>query len=125
MLCVSSERSDKGPGDPRGARKEAGCRSREAAEAAEQGQGWGTKPAEIEQSIGRLKQRYSRVARYYRMDYDREAGTFRYSVDEEKRARAEKLDGSYLLKTGRENLTADEAWRIYILLKQAESLFGR
>jgi RES domain-containing protein len=38
---------------------------------------------------------------------------FRYSLDEAKRARAEKLDGSYLLKTDRTDLSADEAWRIY------------
>ena len=34
------------------------------------GKGKGTKPAEVLESIGRLKERYSRVARYYRMEYD-------------------------------------------------------
>ena len=29
------------------------------------GKGRGTKPAEVVESIGRLKERYSRVARYY------------------------------------------------------------
>ncbi|HSQ10145.1 MAG TPA: hypothetical protein VLN25_05970 [Burkholderiaceae bacterium] len=57
------------------------------------------------------------------MEYDGETGTFRYSLDEEKRVRAEKLDGSYLLKTDREDLTADEAWRTYTLLTQAEAAF--
>ena len=38
-------------------------------------------------------------------------------------ARAEKLDGSYLLKTDRGDLSADEAWRIYTLLTRAEAAF--
>ena len=37
--------------------------------------------------------------------------------------RAEKLDGSYLLKTDRRDLSADEAWRIYTLLTRAEAAF--
>jgi len=77
----------------------------------------------VQQSIGRLRESYSRVARYYRMEYDAETKTFRYSLDEAKRAQAEKLDGSYLLKTDRADLTADEAWRIYILLTRAEAAF--
>lgn len=75
------------------------------------------------ESIGRLKERYSRVARYYRMEYDSEKKVFPYNWDEVKRARAEKLDGSYLLKTDRQDLTADEAWRIYTLLTRAEAAF--
>jgi len=75
------------------------------------------------ESIGRLKERYSRVARYYRMEYDSEKKVFHHSLDEAKRARAEKLDGSYLLKTDRQDLTADEAWRIYTLLTRAEAAF--
>jgi hypothetical protein len=39
------------------------------------------------------------VARYYRLEYDSEKKVFHYSLDEAKRARAEKLDGSYLLKS--------------------------
>jgi transposase len=57
------------------------------------------------------------------MEYDAETKTFRYSLDEAKRAQSEKLDGSYLLKTDREDLSADEAWRIYILLTRAEAAF--
>ena len=80
-------------------------------------------PKKVLESIGRLKERYPRVARYYRMEYDAQAKAFRYSLDEEKRARAEKLDGSYLLKTDRTDLTGDEVWRIYILLTRAEAAF--
>jgi len=87
------------------------------------GQGRGTKPNQVLESIGRLKERYPRVARYYRMEYDPDAKVFRYSLDEEKRARAEKLDGSYLLKSDRADLSADEAWRIYMTLTRAEAAF--
>jgi transposase len=80
-------------------------------------------PKKVLESMGRLKERYPRVARYYRMEYDAEAKAFQYSLDEEKRTRAEKLDGSYLLKTDRTDLTADEVWRIYILLTRAEAAF--
>jgi hypothetical protein len=87
------------------------------------GKGRGTKPAEVLQSMGRLKERHSRVARYYRMEYDAETKVFRYSLDEHKRTRAEKLDGRYLLKTDRGDLSAEEAWRIYVLLTRAEAAF--
>src|ERR1035441_10124356 len=87
------------------------------------GKGRGTKPAEVVESIGRLKERYSRVARYYRMEYDSQTKVFRYSLDEAKRAGAEKLDGSYLLKTDRTDLSADEALRVSNLLTSAEAAF--
>lgn len=80
-------------------------------------------PKQILESIGRLKERYPRVARYYQMEYDPDAKTFRYRLDEPKRDKAAKLDGSYLLKTDRTDLTEDEIWRIYILLTRAETAF--
>ena len=57
------------------------------------------------------------------MEYDSQTKVLHYNLDEAQRARAEKLDGSYLLKTDREDLSADEAWRIYTLLTQAEAAF--
>lgn len=44
-----------------------------------------SKPGEVRESIGRLKERYPRVARYYRMEYDEEKKTFAYSLEESKR----------------------------------------
>lgn len=81
------------------------------------------KPDKIHEAIGRLKERYPRVARYYRMSYDAEQGHFSYELDEEKRGAAEQLDGGYLLKTDREDLSADETWRIYNLLTRVEAAF--
>ena len=77
----------------------------------------------IYQAIGRLQERYPRVARYYRMDYDAEQQTLRWQEDSEKQALAEKLDGGYVLKTDRADLTADEIWRTYILLTRVEAAF--
>lgn len=79
--------------------------------------------AKIHEAIGRLRERYPRVARYYRLEYDAQAKRLNYSVIEEKRGRAEELDGSYLLKTDRQDLSAEEVWRIYTLLSRAENAF--
>jgi hypothetical protein len=77
----------------------------------------------IGEAIGRLKERYPRVARYYKLDYNAEEKKFEVERDEERLSRAEQLDGSYLLKSNRKDLTADEAWRIYSLLTRAENAF--
>jgi transposase len=80
------------------------------------------KEDKIQQSIGRLRERYPRVARYYQIVYDSEQ---RLSWKElaDKKALAQKLDGSYVLKTDRQDLTADEIWRTYILLTRVEEAF--
>jgi transposase len=80
-------------------------------------------PEKIHQAIGRLKERYPRVARYYRIEYDAEGRTLSWQEELEKKAIAVKLDGSYVLKTDRHDLTADEIWRTYILLTRVESAF--
>ena len=77
----------------------------------------------IHQAIGRLKERYPRVARYYRIGYDAEQKLLAWEEDGEKKAVAEKLDGGYVLKTDRQDLTADEIWRTYILLTRVEAAF--
>ena len=81
------------------------------------------KAEKINQAIGRLRERYSRVARYYRMEFDETTDRFIYEVDELRRGQAERLDGSYLLRTSRMDLTAHEIWRTYTLLTRVESAF--
>lgn len=127
VLCISSERKEK----DRAIRELHEKRlladleklAKRVAKSKAKSQDKDAKPAKIGESIGRLKERYSRVARYYRMDYNEENKTFEYQLEESKRDEAEKLDGSYLLKTDREDLTAEEAWRIYTLLTKAEAAF--
>ncbi len=81
------------------------------------------KTEKIHQAIGRLQERYPRVARYYRIQYQREPQSFFWQEDIEKKAMAEKLDGSYVLRTDRQDLTGDEIWRTYMLLTRVEAAF--
>jgi len=80
-------------------------------------------PLKIGEAIGRLKERYPRVARYYRIGYDAEKKRLTYPVDAHKHQQAQDLDGSYLLRSDRNDLSADEAWRVYMLLTRAENAF--
>ena len=77
----------------------------------------------INQAIGRLKERYPRVARYFDIAYDPNTATLAAPLNADKYATAERLDGCYLLKTDRNDLSGDELWRIYILLTRAENAF--
>lgn len=81
------------------------------------------KEEKIHQAIGRIKERYPRVARYHRIEYDSEHKNLSSHEQTDKKATAEKLDGSYVLKTDRKDLTADEIWRTYILLTRVEDAF--
>jgi transposase len=77
----------------------------------------------VHQAIGRLKERYSRVARYYEITYDAAAHTLSFVEQTEKKELAKKLDGGYLLKTDRTDLSDEEIWRTYILLTRVEAAF--
>ena len=79
--------------------------------------------AEVHQAIGRLRERYSRVGRYYQILYDGERGSLSWQQEAEKKRQAERLDGSYVLKTDRRDMTKQEIWRNYILLTRVESAF--
>jgi len=57
------------------------------------------------------------------MKFDSKDRQFFVEKDEDKLKKAEKLDGSYLLRSDRSDLNADEAWRIYSLLTRAEKSF--
>ncbi len=77
----------------------------------------------IGEAIGRLKERYPRVARYYTVTYDAPSGALNSEANAEKKAKAEQLDGGYLLRTDRTELTAQEAWLMYMTLTRAEGAF--
>jgi transposase len=77
----------------------------------------------IQQAIGRLRERYPRVARYYAIDYEAAEKNLTWQELAEKKVLAQKLDGSYVLKTDRQDLTADEIWRAYVLLTRVEDAF--
>ena len=77
----------------------------------------------IGEAIGRLKERYPRVARYYSLSFDAKTCRLENHPDEARRKVAAGLDGSYLLRTDRKDLAADEGWRIYGSLTRAENAF--
>ncbi|MGH7275488.1 MAG: IS1634 family transposase, partial [Candidatus Rokuibacteriota bacterium] len=77
----------------------------------------------IQEAIGRLKERHSRVARYYVITYDAAPGTVSWTEQAVKKTAATALDGTYLLKTDRQDLADDEIWHLYILLTRVEAAF--
>jgi len=79
--------------------------------------------AKIYEAIGRLKERYPRVARYYHLAYDEQQGQLCCLEDLQRKQKAESLDGSYLLKSSRNDLSAEDIWRTYILLTRVEAAF--
>ena len=79
--------------------------------------------AKIYEAIGRLKERYPRVARYYELAYDQQQSELSCSEDLERKQKAESLDGSYLLKSSRNDLSAEDIWRTYMLLSRVEAAF--
>lgn len=81
------------------------------------------RPEKVYEALGRLRERYPRVARYWKIDYDAVQHHLAWQEDSEKKQRAVDLDGTYLLKTDRKDLTAEEAWRLYILLTRVEDAF--
>jgi transposase len=80
-------------------------------------------PGKVHEALGRLKERYPRVARYYALGYDAATGSVTWAENTERKALAQRLDGGYLLKTDRQDLPDEEIWRTYILLTRAESAF--
>ena len=82
-----------------------------------------TDEAKVHQAIGRLKERYPRVARYYQITYDAQAHAVRWQEDTDRTERARRLDGSYMLKTDRTDWTGEDIWRTYMLLTRVESAF--
>ncbi len=77
-------------------------------------------PEKIYEAIGRIKERYPRVARYYSIEY---ADRLTWKEDVKKKGVAENLDGGYILRTSCQDLQTDEVWQIYSLLTRAESAF--
>jgi len=80
-------------------------------------------PAKVQEAIGRLKERYPRVARYYVITHDATTGAVSWTEQAENKTAASALDGTYLLKTDRQDLADDEVWRLYILLTRVEGAF--
>jgi transposase len=77
----------------------------------------------INQYIGRIKERYPRVHRYYMISFDPHSGELAWHENKELKEKAEELDGGYLLKTDRKDLTHHDIWHVYMLLNRVENAF--
>jgi transposase len=77
----------------------------------------------IHEALGRLKERYPRVARYYELAYDAATRAVTWTEHADTKATAVDLDGTYVLKTDRQDLTDEEIWRLYMLLTRVEAAF--
>jgi len=147
------------------------------------GKGKSNIPSVIEQRIGRIKERYGSVSKYYKTEYNhwkfsyappddikiskrfanslnalnnkakenkitfpaikkklsefkrkypsdylqinihlKEAQLNWWTIDEEQE-KERLMDGNYLLKTNRKDLTADEIWKMYVMLTRIENAF--
>jgi transposase len=65
----------------------------------------------------------TRVARYYAITYDAAAPAVTGTPHADKKTKAAGLDGGYLLKTDRPDLSDEEIWRLYVLLTRVEDAF--
>lgn len=81
------------------------------------------KSAKVHERIGRLKERYPRVARYYDIIFDETTPQMLYSENAQKKELAKQLDGSYIIRTDRDDLSDLEIWQTYMLLTRVESAF--
>jgi hypothetical protein len=75
--------------------------------------------------IGRLRQKYSRIAHYYSINVIEKNGlaeqiTWEYVKKEQS---DQFFSGSYFLRTDRTDLTEKQIWDIYLMLKQMEDAF--
>lgn len=80
----------------------------------------------IHQAIGRLRERYPRVARYYDLDLVAGEGggwKFRWAVKKEDVQKDEDRDGMYVLRTNRVDLSDREIWSLYVMLTRVENSF--
>jgi transposase len=81
----------------------------------------------VGERIGRLKERYPSIASHYevllQLDDDQRKVTAVTHTKKESRAKRQTLTGCYVIETSRQDLEADEIWRLYTTLTQVEEAF--
>jgi len=76
------------------------------------------------QRIGRLKERYKSIARFYQIDVEERDGiAIRIQWDYLKEQSDKRYNGAYFLRTDRLDLSAQEIWSIYVMLTHVEAAF--
>ena len=81
--------------------------------------------SKIEQAIGRIQARHTRVKKFYTIALENDGGglRLRWTRDDELLADAADLWGCYVLRTDEQTLNEHELWQLYISLTQAEEGF--
>ncbi len=86
----------------------------------------GTKRYEkVFERIGRLKEKYSAIAQYYKIDVRENNGiatAITWSFDKAEKAK-ERFSGSYFLRTSRTELDEKNIWSLYVMLTNIEDAF--
>lgn len=76
------------------------------------------------QRIGRLKEKYKRIARFYEIHVEERDGlASRISWTYLKKQSDDRFSGAYFLRTDRFDLSEKEIWDIYVMLTQVEDAF--
>ncbi|MEI9479382.1 MAG: IS1634 family transposase [Deltaproteobacteria bacterium] len=79
----------------------------------------------VMERIGRLRERYPTIARFYKVDVQEEKGKVSrvgWSIDGEKELEA-RFSGSYYIRSSRTDLNEKELWSLYMMLGQIEESF--
>jgi transposase len=79
----------------------------------------------IMERLGRLRERYPTIARFYKVDVEEEKGRVTrigWSIDKEKELEA-RFSGTYYIRTSRTDLDEKELWSLYMMLGQVEESF--
>lgn len=78
----------------------------------------------IEQSIGRLLERHSRVSRYYKVEVVVKDGLrLIWERHDESYIQRQNLSGAYYLRCSYKQITPEEIWNIYMMLTRVEAGF--
>ena len=77
----------------------------------------------IYEAIGRIKERFPVQCHYYKISYDRSSRELSWQISTENKEKLKKLQGCYILRTERQDMSAEEIWRLYSLLTRAENAF--
>jgi transposase len=75
--------------------------------------------------LGRLRERYPTIARFYKVDVEEEKGRVTrivWSIDKEKELET-RFSGTYYIRTSRTDLDEKELWSLYMMLGQVEESF--
>ena len=75
-----------------------------------------------------IKKKLAECKRKYPFDYSQidihlKPARFKWWTSDEDQEKERRMDGSYLLKTNRKDLTANEIWKMYVMLTRIENAF--